>query len=315
MRRRLRGEPARIVWCLQYEDIPESQSEGGIRRSDFNSSTSVQFLPYKEATPPVEIFPPSSLPTKSHDPSRRHNTMRAAPVSALPLLLLLVVALSARGVDAFSFSSLRVPSPRRRPVPDPACKTVDTVEGLDLRAWTSHPWYVQEQQVVRYQPLDNFYCVRARYTLNDAGDEVEVYNSARRGGVDGEDTNARGMRLRAVLEDKDASTSKLLVGPAFLPRFTYGPYWIVAVSPDVPDPELGYEWAIVSGGAPTRLTDQENGLCSTGDGTNDSGLWLFTREPAVGADVVEVMRATARDAGFDTSVLKPVTQEGCEYPE
>ena len=43
-----------------------------------------------------------------------------------------------------------------------------------------------------------------------------MLNSARRGGVDGEDTNARGTRLRAVLEDKDASTSKLLVGPAFL---------------------------------------------------------------------------------------------------
>ena len=241
--------------------------------------------------------------------------MRAPPVSALPLLLLLVVALSARGVDAFSFSSLRAPSPRRRPVPDPACQTVDTVEGLDLRAYATHPWYVQEQQVVRYQPLDNFYCVRARYTVDDAGDEVEVLNSARRGGVDGDDTNARGTRLRAVTEDKDASTSKLLVGPAFLPRFTYGPYWIVAVSPDAPDPELGYEWAIVSGGAPTRLTDPENGLCSTGEDMNDSGLWLFTREPTVGADVVERMRATARDAGFDTSVLKPVTQEGCEYPE
>ena len=87
------------------------------------------------------------------------------------------------------------------------------------------------------------------------------------------------------------------------------------MSPDAPDPELGYEWAIVSGGAPTRLTDPENGLCSTGEDMNDSGLWLFTREPTVGADVVERMRATARDAGFDTSVLKPVTQEGCEYLE
>jgi hypothetical protein len=27
------------------------------------------------------------------------------------------------------------------------------------------------------------------------------------------------------------------------------------------------------------------------------------------------MRTTARELGFDTSVLQPVTQEGCEYPE
>jgi hypothetical protein len=31
--------------------------------------------------------------------------------------------------------------------------------------------------------------------------------------------------------------------------------------------------------------------------------------------VVELMRTTARELGFDVSVLKPVTQEGCEYPE
>ena len=58
-----------------------------------------------------------------------------------------------------------------------------------------------------------------------------------------------------------------------------------------------------------------SGLCSTGSGTNDSGLWLFTREPIASAEVVELMRTTARELGFDTSVLQPVTQEGCEYPE
>jgi len=226
--------------------------------------------------------------------------MRALPV----ILLVVVVAVFANGVDAGSL--------RRT---DPACKTVETVPDLDLSAYTLHPWYVQQQQVVRYQPLDAFYCVRAEYTLNDAGDEVEVFNTARNGGVDGDPTNAQGMKRRALVEDKDVSNSKLLVGPTFLPRFTYGPYWIVAVSPDTPDPELGYDWAIVSGGAPTRLTDQENGLCSTGSGMNDSGLWLFTREPIASAEVVELMRTTARELGFDTSVLKPVTQEGCEYPE
>ena len=228
--------------------------------------------------------------------------MRALPV--ILLVVVVVVAVFANGVDAGSL--------RRT---DPACKTVETVPDLDLSAYTTHPWFVQQQQVVRYQPLDAFYCVRAEYTLNDAGDEVEVFNTARNGGVDGDPTNAQGMRLRALVEDKDVSNSKLLVGPTFLPRFTYGPYWIVAVSPDTPDPELGYDWAIVSGGAPTRLTDQENGLCSTGSGTNDSGLWLFTREPIASAEVVELMRTTARELGFDTSVLKPVTQEGCEYPE
>ena len=174
--------------------------------------------------------------------------MRALPV--ILLVVVVVVAVFANGVDAGSL--------RRT---DPACKTVETVPDLDLSAYTTHAWYVQQQQVVRYQPLDAFYCVRAEYTLNDAGDEVEVFNTARNGGVDGDPTNAQGMKLRALVEDKDVSNSKLLVGPTFLPRFTYGPYWIVATSPDTPDPELGYDWAIVSGGAPTRLTDQENGEC------------------------------------------------------
>jgi apolipoprotein D and lipocalin family protein len=90
--------------------------------------------------------------------------------------------------------------------------------------------------VVRYQPLDTLYCVRASYTLerNGEGDVVSasILNTANEGSVGGPPQNADMMRLRALIADRSGATppSKLLVGPTFLPRFLYGPYWIVAVS-------------------------------------------------------------------------------------
>ena len=50
----------------------------------------------------------------------------------------------------------------------------------------------------------------------------------------------------------------------------FGPYWIVAY-----DEAEGY--ALVSGGQPTIPT--KDGLCKTGDGVNNAGLWIFSRSP------------------------------------
>ena len=60
-----------------------------------------------------------------------------------------------------------------------------------------------------------------------------MYNTANVGGVDGPPQNSDGFRLRAVIDPDadDDAPSKLRVGPRFLPRFLYGPYWVVAVSP------------------------------------------------------------------------------------
>lgn len=208
-----------------------------------------------------------------------------------------------------------------------ACKTVNTSDPFDLKNYTAHPWYVQQQQVINYQPLDSLFCVRASYTLAEGGGSVSVLNTANVGGVKGPAQNADMMRLRALVEDTSGQTppSKLLVGPNFLPRFAYGPYWVVAVSPSEPraadDPAgEGYDWAVVSGGQPTIPSGLDDGRlsrpkCKNGEGTNGSGLWLLTRDKVASEAVVAEMRAVVDQNGFDASVLNPVEQEGCTYPE
>ena len=71
--------------------------------------------------------------------------------------------------------------------------------------------------------------------------------------------------------------------------------------------------AIVSGGPPKNKA--VNGYCRTGTGTNDAGLWLFTDSPEESDDRLTYMRTVAKGLGFDTSVLKRVTQKGCTYPQ
>jgi len=192
------------------------------------------------------------------------------------------------------------------------CPPVSTVLPFSLEAYTDGPWFIQKQQPVRYQPEEALFCVRASYSLQSDG-SVSVLNTANIGGVDGPPQNANRMMLRALVEN-DEVPSKLLVGPRFLPRFAYGPYWVVATSATT-DEEIstdGYEWAIVSGGQP--MIDTGSG-CKTGDGVNNAGLWLFTREQIASPDVVERMRTIAADMGFDVSVLKDVQQAGCSYPD
>ena len=204
----------------------------------------------------------------------------------------------------------------------PRCPPVPTASPFDLAAYVeSHPWYVQEQQPNGYQPASSLFCVRAAYAWEDeAKTRVAVLNTANEGGVDGPLTNPRAARLRAVVPDAD-DPSKLAVGPRFAPRALYGPYWVVAVKPSPPrgedDPRgpRGYDWAVVSGGAPTVPGKEKNTCRPRLAGVNGSGLWILTRDPTPPREVIEEARAAARELGIDLSEMRAVTHEGCEYPE
>jgi apolipoprotein D and lipocalin family protein len=185
-----------------------------------------------------------------------------------------------------------------------SCKTVTTVENFDLDMYASKPWYVHEQAVTTYSPLEQFYCVRAKYTVNDNPSfwrySVSVDNYAQ-----DKNGNTFGGPLCAYATGQ--AESKLAVAPCFLPRILAGPYWIVAYNE-----EEGY--ALISGGQPTRPTS--NGLCKTGQGVNGSGLWIFSRSPVRDETLVSTVRDIAQNAGFDASVLFPVNHTaaaGCKY--
>jgi lipocalin len=185
------------------------------------------------------------------------------------------------------------------------CKTVEPVENFDLNAYISNPWYVHQQAVTAYSPEGQNYCVRAQYSrktnFNFWGYKVDVDNYAQdiNGNVFGGGLCARQTR------DGD---SKLVVAPCWLPSFFAGPYWVVAY-----DEAEGY--ALISGGQPTEGPN-EQGLCTTGSGINNAGLWIFSRSSERDDALITKVRGIAEDAGFDLSVLGDVDQTGCwDTPE
>jgi lipocalin len=172
------------------------------------------------------------------------------------------------------------------------------VEDLDLKAYTNKPWYVQQQAVTEYTPLEQNFCTKAEYSIKKnksfLGYEIDVNNSA-------QDANGNnfGGKLCAAID----SPGKLRVAPCLVPPIFAGPYWVVAY-----DEAEGY--ALVSGGQPTIPSDKGDG-CRTGDGINNSGLWIFTRSQARDDKLVEKVREIALNEGFDLEVLNDVVQEGC----
>ena len=121
---------------------------------------------------------------------------------AFSLATLFVLAFHARSVDAGNRRGVFVAQ-----APSSTCAPVTTVDdpSFTLAAYAVHPWYVQQQMTVRYQPEDTLYCVRASYTLEPDG-SVSVLNTANRGAVDGARQNPTLTRLRAVVADPRATS-------------------------------------------------------------------------------------------------------------
>ena len=173
-----------------------------------------------------------------------------------------------------------------------------------------------------YTPLDQNYCVSAKYRLKEGpsfpwGYRVEVTNVAQ-----DEDGNTSGGNLCADFRDDDPS--KLNVAPCFIPQLWSGPYWVVAYNETA-----GY--ALVSGGQPDQVVPDETGCdgsssidygsssssssyacCRTGTGINGSGLWIFSRSRDRDETLISTVRDIAKDAGFATSVLFDVNQTSCD---
>jgi len=179
----------------------------------------------------------------------------------------------------------------------------DSVQNFNLEAFIRSRWHGQQQMAVSYLPATENRCVYADYSVKKNGwlswgYDVDVHNHA-------EDVAAphkvhdSGKLICAKIVD--GSTGKLAVAPCFLPSFAAGPYWVI----DFDDKE-GY--ALISGGKPTKSAP---GGCQTGTGTNDSGLWVFTRQQKRNETLVQKVRGIAASKGFDLSVLGDIDQTDC----
>jgi len=187
------------------------------------------------------------------------------------------------------------------------CKNVTTVEDFDIVQYASAPWYSHQQAVNSYSPLEQNYCTTAEYTVKDDatfwGYTIGVSNTAQyANGI------PVGGNLCAYQTEPEESASKLAVAPCFLPKVFAGPYWVVAYNETE-----GY--ALISGGQPTIPSGNDDGLCKTGTGINDSGLWIFSRNQTRDDALIEKVRGIAVDAGFDVSVLNDVDHTACDNCE
>lgn len=185
--------------------------------------------------------------------------------------------------------------------PPPGFDTQGALDGgFSLKWYTSAKWYAQAQMVLKYLPADYFRCVTAQYTMLDKptlfGYNINVKNHA-----ENKNGKALGPLTEICAKVVDESAGKLEVSPCFLPSFLAGPYWIVAF-----DQEAG--WALVSGGPPQN--EGTNG-CKSGTGTNNSGLWIFTRKQERDEALVHRIKGIAEAKGFDVSVLKDTDQTNC----
>lgn len=193
-----------------------------------------------------------------------------------------------------------------------SCPNVQPMLDFNTTEYIRATWFIQQQQITGYQPRDSLYCVAQ--TLNETdtqvpffnGSVLSVYNYGRVGGVNGTLENKNNFTLCAR-QVNQSDPARIINAPCFLPNIFAGPYWVIAAGPR---PDF-YEWAIVSGGPPT--VKYQDGNCSTSlEGTNGSGLWLFTRK-LNGTRFVPTMRSTLLDLGYTTSQLLNVTQDGCDY--
>merc|ERR1719499_232155 len=187
---------------------------------------------------------------------------------------------------------------------DPA--TLEAQGGL--HAFIAKRWFIQQQQEVAYLPQERNFCVSAAYSMRPAPSnpltlpwwryDIDVLNYAQ--------TNSGEASAAELCADLVSSErGQLAVAPCFLPSFTAGPYWILDYNE-----VRGY--ALISGGPPSFESDE--GTCKPGSGTNNAGLWIFTRCPNPGEALINEVRELAKKLNFDLSILNPVQHHsGCRY--
>ena len=201
-----------------------------------------------------------------------------------------------------------------------SCPVPTTQANLDLDEFIRATWYVQKQQPNDFQPVNKLFCTAATYRIEEdrkvpffGGKVLSVYNYANEDRVNGKPVNGieegsdqPGLVLCGRASNQDEA-SKLLVAPCFLPNFAAGDYWVLAAGGKG---DGTYDWAVVSGGPPTRKLP--DGCTTNEEGINGAGLWIFSRTP-VDPDGTAKAIAVLKEKGYATSELVDVPQAGCNY--
>lgn len=148
-----------------------------------------------------------------------------------------------------------------------AQNNLNTVESVDLQRYVGK-WYEIASYPMSFQK--DCYCVTADYTITEKG-YVKVYNSCRKGSVDGKNKSITGKAF--VVEG--TGNAKLKV--QFFWPFK-SDYWIIDLDPE-------YKWAVVSG-------------------PSQKYLWILSREPNLDEAIFQGIAQRLIKNGFDLSKLK-----------
>lgn len=193
------------------------------------------------------------------------------------------------------------------------CPRVQTAQDLDLDEFTRASWYVQEQQVNSYQSEDQLNCVVATYDVGFSsfweepvfhqGAVLSVYNFYE----DGRPTLESGSPANRLCASVTKQVGKLKVAPCFLPSWFGGKYWVIGFNTTS---DGQYEWAVISGGSPTR--EYSDG-CTTGTGYFNSGLWIFSRKPTLSPEKLAEAKNLLVQEGYTLQLLKKVRHTHCTY--
>jgi lipocalin len=202
----------------------------------------------------------------------------------------------------------------------------DAKQDFDIDLYLGR-WYAQKQIPVAYQSIDEFYCVTADYTMDknfcifcNYAARIDILNQARKGSVDGEKLGGANRFFRGIIRRPRTDPAKITVG--FLAPFLIrASYWVVAagsyadilLGAQTINPTSDYEWAIITGGPPSR--DGANGTCKPNPGVlNFLGMWMFARDSVPPEGVIAAIEAYALNTlNLDTSAWFPVQHEGCVY--
>lgn len=193
------------------------------------------------------------------------------------------------------------------------CPPVTTMKNVNQTEFLRATWYVQKQQIVDYQPIENFYCVAATYDVQGkyvplyTGKVISVFNYGNVGKVNGPPTNTANDTILCARQKDGKDNSKLLVAPCFLPNIFAGPYWILGAGPSASE----YKWAIISGGQPSVV--YPDGCTTKTTGVRNAGLWIFSRTPVLDEMYMKDAEFVLREKKYSLSQLIDVEQEGCKY--
>ena len=180
---------------------------------------------------------------------------------------------------------------------------------------------------VAYQSIDEFFCVTADYTKDNNfcifcnyAPRIDILNQARKSSVDGEKLGGANGLFRGIIRRPRTDPAKITVGflAPFLIRASYwvvaaGSYTDILLGVQTSNPTSDYEWAIITGGSPSR--DGAGGTCKPNPGVlNFLGMWMFTRDSIPPKGVIDTIESYALNVlNLDTSAWFSVQHEGCVY--